>query len=332
MNKTATITHFADPNTHATLCPLSYGVIQVSGVDAFKFLQGQLSCDLDEITPQQARLACYCNQKGRMLVTFYIWRKNADYFLCLSADLIEATLQQLQKYGMFSQVTINDVTQNYIIVGVAGPNCENVVKVTLETVNNNLYAVTQYKDITLITLPNAVKIDSRLRGGDKGIIPATSTVISVKAGIHSKEYSLRYLLLTTEQHSLEPLKTKLTNTTEAAWHYLDILNQVFIAQLSTCEKFTPQAANFTEHGGVSVTKGCYLGQEIISRLYHLGQCKQALYHFEFQSSTMPAVGHNLNDAKQHPIGTITQVVTLSPDHLLIQAVINKGAYEEVHLD
>lgn len=39
----------------------------------------------------------------------------------------------------------------------------------------------------------------------------------------------------------------------------------------------PQQAHYQMLGGVSFTKGCYTGQEVISRLEHLGQTKQWLW-------------------------------------------------------
>ena len=42
------------------------------------------------------------------------------------------------------------------------------------------------------------------------------------------------------------------------------------------DQIIPLHANYKHLGGVSFKKGCYVGQEIIARLYYKGQCKRQL--------------------------------------------------------
>jgi hypothetical protein len=43
------------------------------------------------------------------------------------------------------------------------------------------------------------------------------------------------------------------------------------------ERFIPQEANLEDLGGISYTKGCYTGQEVVARTKHLGRLKRRLY-------------------------------------------------------
>ena len=62
--------------------------------------------------------------------------------------------------------------------------------------------------------------------------------------------------------------------------------------LSTTEKFVPQMLNLDiDEKGVSFSKGCYPGQEVVARLHYLGSAKRRL--FAFKSNKEMLVGDSL---------------------------------------
>jgi folate-binding protein YgfZ len=96
-----------------------YGVIKVSGPDAAKFLQGQLSCDVLALQPGSHTLGAYCNIKGKIDSLFRLWRLGDDYFLRLSINLVQATIDELQKYAVFSKLNLQDVSEHICGFGVS---------------------------------------------------------------------------------------------------------------------------------------------------------------------------------------------------------------------
>jgi folate-binding protein YgfZ len=67
---------------------------------------------------------------------------------------------------------------------------------------------------------------------------------------------------------------------ERAWRLADIhagLPQIYLA---TREAFVAQMLNLDLLDGISFSKGCYTGQEIIARTQHLGRIKRRLYRLE----------------------------------------------------
>src|SRR5689334_15054357 len=105
--------HFDQPavSSAASLIPLlAEGSLLVSGADAAAFLQGQLTNDIDQVTPDRGQPAAYCTAKGRVLATFLVWPHDAGYMLTLPAELVQPIRLRLQKYVLRSRVAIEDIS------------------------------------------------------------------------------------------------------------------------------------------------------------------------------------------------------------------------------
>ena len=68
---------------------------------------------------------------------------------------------------------------------------------------------------------------------------------------------------------------------ESTWEKACIENGIAEVTLDTSEQFVPQLLNLDiDEVGVSFTKGCYPGQEVVARLHYLGKSKRRLRMFE----------------------------------------------------
>jgi folate-binding protein YgfZ len=77
------------------------------------------------------------------------------------------------------------------------------------------------------------------------------------------------------------------------------------------EKTIPQEVRFDEIGGVSYTKGCYTGQETVSRLHFRGHANRHLRGLLFESDP-PASGWSAITHDEHDVGRVTSIAWL-PD-------------------
>ena len=78
--------------------------------------------------------------------------------------------------------------------------------------------------------------------------------------------------------------------------------------LATSEKFIPQDLNLDiEEVGVSFTKGCYPGQEVVARVHYLGKPKRRLYRFECDFEVKPLDKLTLEDTTKN-VGTVLNQV------------------------
>ena len=98
-----------------------FGVIHAQGVDAANFLHNQLSNDFLLLPPDQARLAAFCNAKGRMQASFIGFKTSPeDVWLVCRQDLLAQTLKRLRMFVMRAKVVLNDVSEQYEVRGVLG--------------------------------------------------------------------------------------------------------------------------------------------------------------------------------------------------------------------
>ena len=97
------------------------GVIRAQGADAAAFLHGQLSQDFVLLGPQQARLAAFCNAKGRMQASFIGFKRAADDILLVcSRDLLAPTLKRLSMFVLRAKAKLSDASADFQLLGLAG--------------------------------------------------------------------------------------------------------------------------------------------------------------------------------------------------------------------
>jgi len=93
-------------------------------------------------------------------------------------------------------------------------------------------------------------------------------------------------------------KTLESNFDSNLWEKACIDNDLPEIYLKTSEKFIPQALNLDiDEIGVSFTKGCYPGQEVVARMHYLGKPKRRLVHFSSKYETTIGDLINVKDSK-----------------------------------
>lgn len=95
------------------------GILAFEGPDSVKFLQGQTTCNLDELSETNALYGAFCNPKGRIKSTFMLIQMTPEKILMLLNKEQSAYLQdELKMYIAFFKSEITNVTDNYQITGL----------------------------------------------------------------------------------------------------------------------------------------------------------------------------------------------------------------------
>jgi folate-binding Fe-S cluster repair protein YgfZ len=81
------------------------GMLTVKGDAAQQFLQGQVTCQVNDVTPTSMRPSALCNLQGRILNLLDIiqWQ---EYHLVMPNDLLDITQASLAKVALLSRVAI----------------------------------------------------------------------------------------------------------------------------------------------------------------------------------------------------------------------------------
>ncbi|MGX5914298.1 YgfZ/GcvT domain-containing protein [Aliidiomarina sp. Khilg15.8] len=103
-------------------CATELGVIQISGEDVTSFMQGQLTCDLNQLGSDQWTFGGHCDSKGKLWSVFRCGWFNDTLLLIQPRSSIAGSLAQLQKFAVFSKVSIADASEHFHFALCLGEN------------------------------------------------------------------------------------------------------------------------------------------------------------------------------------------------------------------
>ena len=284
----------------AFFCPLSHeGVLAVRGADAAKFLQGQLTCNLNYLSDTQASLGARCTQKGRMQSSFRILLQGDGVLMAMATELLEPQLADLKKYAVFSKSKLTDESAHWARFGLSDAD----------------------PVLASLGLALPVETDSVVR---------SEQLIAVRVSPGRTE-------LWVPAEAAEAVRSQLAAQLKEAdlneWLLGQIRAGIGQVMPQTRELFIPQMLNLQAVGGVSFKKGCYTGQEIVARMQYLGKLKRHLYRLSLNTAQMPEPGTPLfSPSHNSAIGEV--VIAAKADQVIeLLAVLQAEAADggDVHL-
>ncbi len=286
------------------ICDLShFGLLRIGGADIRTFLQGQLTNDINQVTPELAQLSSYCSPKGRMLGNFWIFQRGDDLFLQLPQALLPALHKRLQMFVLRSDVQLEDVSGQLVRFGLCGDCAAGL----LPFAPSDHKATSTRDDITIIRMP--------------GETPRFEVVGPAQA--------------------LAPLWTQGRQSAQQVgadfWALADIRAGVPNVFEQTVEAFVPQMANLQLVGGVSFTKGCYTGQEVVARMQYLGKLKRRMYRAHVDVADRPIPGTELFSHSSESGQGAGRIVDAAPAptggyEVLAVIQINSADADDLHLE
>jgi len=273
------------------------GIVRVCGVDAVRFLQGQLSNDVSRLSAEQSILAGYHNPQGRTIALLRLvqWHADgvapdrstpADILAVVPRELAGVVASRLGKFVLRAKVKIADESASWRIHGL--------VDVPSEAAGE---------------LPSSVSAQARreravfVRVGDE---PPRWLVISpADAPAPLSEYAV---------------------ADRQTWLRLDIaagLPQVYAA---TSEEFVAQMLNLDALNAIAFDKGCYTGQEVIARAHYRGRVKRRLQRFVSRDACRLAPGDSgeLADGRAFKVVLASQLADGRCDFLAVAPLVGAG--------
>jgi len=278
----------------------SYSAISLTGEEQSKYLQGQITCDVNSLAQDKLLYGAHCNAKGKVFSCFRLFDRNDQHLLFQPKTTIIKSLTELQKFGVFAKVTIA-TADDLAFVALVGEQAVELLRAQFSLIPDSLSPTVQVGSTTLVYI--AGKID-------------------------------RYLIID-NQPALTTLCASLSLPVFGSqlWNLLEITEGIPSLTSENEQEYVPQMLNMQAINGISFTKGCYLGQETVARMQYLGKNKKALFALSGNSA---AKGSALIVEKQlgenwRKAGDITSVYQADDGSSYIQAVLNNDIDESINL-
>jgi folate-binding protein YgfZ len=251
-------------------------VIAVRGADAVAFLQGQLSTDIEALTPTVSQFSSWSNAKGRVVTLLRLWQQDDTLYMTLPGQLLATVLKRLSLYMLRSKVTLMDAGSALARKGLAGKEAPALLTLIGWPAPLNENTISSKNGATIVRL--------------HGTIPryAISGPVDVIVGL---------------QESLEAAGVRSAGYHD--WTLLKILAREPTVYPETSEHFVAQMLDLDKLGGIDFKKGCYIGQEIIARAHYRGGVKRHLLQGRSEKAQGLAPGSALHaEGQAQPVGEV----------------------------
>jgi folate-binding protein YgfZ len=234
------------------------GVLRVAGEDATSFLQGLLTNDVESLAIGEARYAALLTPQGKILFDFLVLRLAAEtgaaFFLDCPAAQAADLAKRLGFYRLRAKVTISDESADRAVAAgwaekVAQPDFRDAVVGTSPAMTEEGEAA---KSVSY-----ADPRDPRL--GSRTILPRAAAQAIGEANL--ADYEAHRIALGVPKGG-------------ADFAYADVF---------------PHDANLDLLHGVDFEKGCYVGQEVVSRMRHRGGVRKRILRLAL-AGLAPAAG------------------------------------------
>lgn len=259
-------------------CPLpDYGLLSVTGADRAAFLQSQLTNDVEAMDAARARWNGYCSPKGRLMSVFLCWRDAEAVLLTVSRAQAESLRKRLAMFVLRSKTVIADRSAGWLAVGLLAADPSPALAALGVELPAAPMSVAHAAGLTAIRLTpvradDGTTLERVMLWAEVAAPSAEGRSAEARSGDPPAAMPVGRL-----PPALVAVLANLSPAPTAAWRWAEIRSAVPRVFPATTEHFVPQMVNLELVGGVSFTKGCYPGQEVVARSQYLGKMKRRMF-------------------------------------------------------
>jgi folate-binding protein YgfZ len=221
------------------------GLLRLAGADTASYLQGQLTNDTRRLGTGRAMLGALCSPQGRVAAMLHLLPHSSGVVALAPHDVLASTAERLRKFVLRAKVSIEVLGGDHAVAGVHGLAALHAAGLAApEHVHGYLEC-------------DGVGVAGADRSGQRWWVIGPAALLAERGLAGDADAAPRI---------------------ERDWRLADIragMPQVYAA---TREAFVPQMLNLDLIDGISFSKGCYTGQEIVARTQHLGRIKRRMFH------------------------------------------------------
>ena len=287
--------HFTDPRQEHRTVRQGVGVIDLShrgrlrltGNDCAQYLHRIISNDVEGVAVGKGNYATILTNRGKIIADMKVYVFEDSIGIETNAETTSILYQELDKYLIADDVTIEELTEHTGAVGVHGPKSAELLQ---EVYGFDVGDLPEYHSVVH-------EIDGRrivcVRANETGEVGYNLCTAS-----ESMEWLWDTFLTKGRAFSAEPVGLTALNSLR-----IEAGIPRFGAELG--DSVFPLEAEL--EGAISFEKGCYIGQEIVARMKYRGHPNRLLRGFEITSDAPPQSGDRLFDEDKE-IGWLTSAV------------------------
>jgi folate-binding protein YgfZ len=268
------------------------GIVRVRGIDAVRFLQGQLSNDVALLGAERSILAGYHNPQGRTIALLRLVQWDVDDILAVvPRELAGVVASRLGKFILRAKVKIADESAGWHVTGLVDA------------------AVGGGADTGGAELPSSVSAQTRADG-----------TVFVRVG----DEPPRWLVISPADAPVS--MSGYAAGDRQAWLRHDIAAGQPQVYAAASEEFVAQMLNLDVLSAIAFDKGCYTGQEVIARAHYRGRVKRRMQRFVSRDARHLAPGDSgqLADGRAFKVVLATQLADGRCDFLAVAPLVGAG--------
>jgi tRNA-modifying protein YgfZ len=262
------------------------GRIVVSGADRASYLQGLLTNDVVALKPGEGCYAAYLTPQGRMIADLFVYEVGDVMLLTVPREQKDGVMAKLDQFIFSEDVQLGDVTESFFTIAIVGPEAAGVVAGLLGCPASEVDGLPEHGNRRAAF------------GGGTAIVTRVTDTGEAGYDVHVEQPqadALRRALAGAGVPAADP------ETAEA----IRIEAGVPRFNLDMDAETIPLEAGI-EPRAISMSKGCYVGQEVIIRVLHRGHGRVArkLVGLALDGTAVPASGADVT-VESRVIGHVT---------------------------
>lgn len=280
------------------------GKLQLSGKNAVQFLNGLVSNEVKTLQPGDGVLAAFPTLQGKLAALCRIYNTGEHLLMELDAINREKIFKNLSRFVPAGEFFVTDVSEHFALVSLQGPRSAELIEAVTEQPLGDLR---QFKIVERQIARANVFIAAHQRCGEEGfdLFVRADEAERVKQMVlrDGKDFGAREV----GEAAFEIARIEAGQPREGVDAGEDYI--ILESELESA---------------VSYTKGCYLGQEVIARIYWRGQPAKRLRGFLIEADELPQRGAELFAVEGQMAGKRAGEITSSTHSLLLDRKIALG--------
>ena len=260
------------------------GKLRAAGKDRLRYLNSMLTNDVRKLGPGSGCYAALLTRQGHMESDLWIYAFADEYWLECPPGTTARVLATLQKHIVSDKVDLEDFTDRYGVLSLQGTQSAQIMERTVET---SLTMLRPFDHLTISGREGSrivVRQDRTGRAGYDLWLPRAAL----------QEVWRRLV----ESERVRPAGITALNwiRTEAGipWYGIDMDDRTLPMEVGL-------------ESAISMTKGCYRGQEIVARVTHRGHLDRGLGGIVIEATELPAKGAEVR-SQGTKIGEVTSAI------------------------